>query len=287
MAKTTQQQPKKVLAHTSTQKPGEDNSHAFTIATTGETKTHSKSHMEMKRSDSQPQQGKHIRRPPKRKDRHSQPTWGNNSPFSTMKPRHTYTVDNGGVNRPSTIPEKNLHTDHNRRNNTHPSLNAKGRIGTPFLSVWGTTMENPNGVWGSRISSREDYQNNSRWRKTSTLLRESEPDPKSPKKWDRGRVEWVFSSATCDVKRKSPLVEWVHGKGLTVLPHPPLLSNNCSQTIEIKWVVDTWKTPNDPHGLDKPPLNLRNHALFIQRCTVVAICRFILIDVHIYMIPKL
>ena len=29
-----------------------------------------------------------------------------------------------------------------------------------------------------------------------------------------------------DVKRKNPLVEWARGQGLTVLPQPPLLSNN-------------------------------------------------------------
>ena len=96
MAKKTQQQPKKVLAYKATQKLGEYNNHAFSTAAMGETQTHSKSHMEMKRSNSHPGQGKRIRRPPKCKGKHSQPTWGNNSPFSTMKPRHTYTVDNGG-----------------------------------------------------------------------------------------------------------------------------------------------------------------------------------------------
>ena len=52
VAKTTRQQPKKVLAYTATQKPREYNSHTFTTAATGETQTHSKSHMEMKRFDS-------------------------------------------------------------------------------------------------------------------------------------------------------------------------------------------------------------------------------------------
>ena len=51
-------------------------------------------------------------------------------------------------------------------------------------------------------------------------------------------------------------------------------------------MADTWQTPNDLHGLDNPPLDLRNHALFIQRCTIVASYRFILIDVHIYMMSK-
>ena len=35
-----------------------------------------------------------------------------------------------------------------------------------------------------------------------------------------------------------------------------------------------------------PPLILWNHALFIQCCTTVAGCGFILIDVHIYMMPN-
>ena len=52
-----------------------------------------------------------------------------------MKPRYTYTVDNGGVNRPSTIPEKNIHTDHNSRNNTRLDPNANGQINTPLLSA--------------------------------------------------------------------------------------------------------------------------------------------------------
>ena len=79
----------------------------------GETQTHSKSHMEMKRSNSHPRKGKHIRIPPKHKGRHSQPMWGNNSSFSTMKPQHTYTVDNGGEVRFSILGRrKNRNTDH-------------------------------------------------------------------------------------------------------------------------------------------------------------------------------
>ena len=47
------------------------------------------------------------------------------------------------------------------------------------------------------------------------------------------RVEWVGIIACrfptpIDVKRKTPLVEWAHGKALTVLSHPPLLRNNYS-----------------------------------------------------------
>ena len=41
-----------------------------------------------------------------------------------------------------------------------------------------------------------------------------------------GRVV-IISLPPNDVKRKSPLVEWERGQGLTVLPHPPLLNNNC------------------------------------------------------------
>ena len=126
-------------------------------------------------------------------------------------------------------------------------------------------------------------------RKTSTLLCESEPDLKPPKKWDRGRVEWVFSFDLRNVKRKSLLVEWVCGKVLTVLPHPPLLSNNCSQLIDSRSLMggrhmekSQW-TPR----VGQTPLNLRNRALFIYRCIVVTRCRFILNDVYIYMIPIL
>ena len=40
------------------------------------------------------------------------------------------------------------------------------------------------------------------------------------------------------MKMKSLLVEWAHGQGLTVLPHPPLLSNNCPQLLNktLKWL---------------------------------------------------
>ena len=38
-------------------------------------------------------------------------------------------------------------------------------------------------------------------------------------------------------------------------------------------MVDTWKTPYGSHGLENPrPLNLRNHALFIQRFPIAAGC---------------
>ena len=101
------------------------------------------------------------------------------------------------------------------------------------------------------------------------------------------KMECHFSTPS-DVKRKSPLVEWARGQGLTVLPHPPLLSNNCSQLTDNRSLMGGrhMATPNDPHGLDNPHLNLRNHALLIQHCTVIASYRFILIDVHIYMMPK-
>ena len=45
-------------------------------------------------------------------------------------------------------------------------------------------------------------------------------------------------------------------------------------------------TPNGSRGLDKPPLTL-GIMPFSFNITVVAGCRFILIDVHIYIMPKL
>ena len=66
---------------------------------------------------------------------------------------------------------------------------------------------------------------------------ESEQDHGMTVNWKHGVMgewrEWNDCfSAPSDVKRKSPLVEWARGKGLTVLPHPSLLSNNYSQIAE-------------------------------------------------------
>ena len=51
------------------------------------------------------------------------------------------------------------------------------------------------------------------------------PNGRTPS-WESGEN---LSSSPHNIKMKSPLVEWARGKGLAVLPHPPLLSNNCPQ----------------------------------------------------------
>ena len=67
---------------------------------------------------------------------------------------------------------------------------------------------------------------------------------KTSGEWNHGRVERMENDcffAPSDVKRKSPLVEWARGKGLIVLPHPPLLNNNYSQLIDSR-ILNGWPT---------------------------------------------
>ena len=59
--------------------------------------------------------------------------------------------------------------------------------------------------------------------------------------------------------------------GVVSLPYLLYLFQNCLSAKMAAFPIaagpysntDTWKTANDPHGLDNPPLNHRNHALFI------------------------
>ena len=78
-------------------------------------------------------------------------------------------------------------------------------------------------------------------------------------------------------EEESLLVEWARGQGLTVLPHPPLLSNNFPQLLNktLKWLDETREDgksnkvethgfpPPIVQGLTSPTLILSNHALFI------------------------
>ena len=81
-------------------------------------------------------------------------------------------------------------------------------------------MENPNGARGSRISLCV------RITKTTHGGRKIKTMSGGVESVHGKNGESVFSTP-CDVKRESPLVEFARGQGLTVLPHPPLLSNNC------------------------------------------------------------
>ena len=102
-------------------------------------------------------------------------------------------------------------------------------------------------------------------------------------------------------EEESLLVEWARGQGLTVQPHPPLLSNNFPQLLnktlnrldetredgKLNKVVTHGFHPHRPRFDIPPPLSFGIMPFSFSRCTAIAGCGFILFDVRFYMMPNL
>ena len=117
--------------------------------------------------------------------------------------------------------------------------------------------------------------------------------------WRRVVGEWMLSLPPCDVRRKNPLVQWASGQGLTVLPQPPPLSNNYlnhpqQDNKEVGWDKEDGKSTRWQHmgfspkdqGLTSPTPYPLEPFPFHSTLHCRSWLWFILIDVHVYMMPN-
>ena len=121
-------------------------------------------------------------------------------------------------------------------------------------------------------------------------LRESE---QTREEWRRGED----GSGGCFQREVNSLVECARGQGLTACHTPlPTIIAPTTSTKTIKRLTredgkskqggNIWVSPHRPRFDIPHPLFFRIMPFSFQRCTIVAGCGFILIDVRIYMMPN-